>query len=433
MQMSKESNLQPIEPRTATALKRSRQGIRDFAEIYLDANATVRPLNSVVEAVADAMRNAWGNPSSEHCSGMDARRVLGRARDAVSRLLIGVDPDNVVLTSGGTESCNSVLTGANGDATIVVSSVEHPASSVPAELAARRGAKLVVVPVSADGLVDPEAFRRAALEATTLKLYVSIQWANGETGVIQPVADVARAVYDSRPDAVLHVDAAQAVGRIPTAVPDKRGIMAFSFSGHKLHGPQGTGVLAFSGRTGHIPSEALIVGGGQQRNRRSGTQNVAGAAGLAVALEERATRFKYAVESMRSLRDEFEARLCDLVPHLTVNGGNALRTPNTSNILFRGVDGMSLVSRLDALGIRCSQGSACSSGSPKPSHVLRAMGLDEQDAYSSVRFSFSILNTAEEVERTTRIIGCLVKESERRPVVRANAPEKTTRFLLGAS
>ena len=376
----------------------------------MDANATVKPLDSVVQAVTDAMRSSWGNPSSEHCAGLAPHRILERARDAASGLLVGVDPDDVVLTSGGTESSNAVLATAGEDATVVVSAVEHPASSVPAELAARRGAKLVVVPVYADGLTDPEAFRRAAVQTTSSRLYVSVQWASGETGVIQPIADIASAVHESRPDAVLHVDAAQAVGRIPTSVPPKRGMMAFSFSGHKLHGPQGTGVLAFTGR-GRIPSVALIVGGGQERNRRSGTQNVAGAAGLAVALEERARGFNEAVEHMRSMRDDFESRIFDLVPHAKVNGGNAPRTPNTSNILFRGVDGMSLVARLDALGIRCSQGSACSSGRPEPSHALRAMGLDEQDAYSSVRFSFSILNSNEEVKRSARMIGHLIKDS----------------------
>lgn len=410
MQMSNVGQVPLVGSRTFIASNRSRRSDLGYSDIYLDANATVRPLDSVIRAVTDAMRDFWGNPSSEHGAGIAARRVLERARDAVSELLVGVDPDDVVLTSGGTESNNAVLAAAGADSTVVVSAVEHPASSVPAELAARRGAKLVVVPVDADGLTDPEEFRRAAVQTATSRLYVSVQWASGETGVIQPIADIARAVHESRPDALLLVDAAQAVGRVPTSVPPKRGITAFSFSGHKLHGPQGTGVLAFSG-CANIPNLALIVGGGQERNRRSGTQNVAGAAGLAVALEERVRGFNEAVESMRSMRDDFESRIVDTVPYTQVNGGNAPRTPNTSNILFQGIDGMSLVARLDALGIQCSQASACSSGQPEPSHALRAMGLDEQDAYSSVRFSFSILNTAEEVERSVRMIGRLVRES----------------------
>lgn len=410
VQTSKMEDLQLVVPRTTTVSNRFRRVESGSPEIYLDANATVRPLDSVVEAVTNAMQNSWGNPSSEHRAGIAARRVLERARDAVSALLVGVDSDDVVLTSGGTESSNAILAGAGRDSTVVISAVEHSASSVPAELAARRGAKLIIVPVGADGLVDPEAFRRVAAQTKTASLYVSVQWANGETGVIQPIADVARAVHETRPDAMLHVDAAQAVGRVPTTVPPTGGMTAFSFSGHKLHGPQGTGVLAFSSRVG-FPIVALIVGGGQERNRRSGTQNVSGAAGLAVALEERATSFKEAVERMRSMRDTFESRIVELLPHAKVNGGNAPRTPNTSNIHFRGIDGMSLLARLDSLGIRCSQGSACSSGRPEPSHVLRAMGLDEEEAYSSLRFSFSILNTADEVDRSVRMICRLVRKS----------------------
>ena len=356
-------------------------------QIYLDANATVPPLNSVVEAVVAAMRDAWGNPSSEHTTGIAVRQVLERARDAASSLLDGIESENVVLTSGGTEGSNTVLGSAGDESTIIVTSVEHPATMLPAERARSRGSKLVVVPVDACGQADPEAFGRAANEASTNEVYVSVQWANGETGVIQPVAAIAEAIRASRPDALVHVDAAQAVGRIRT--PALRGVGAFTFSGHKLHGPQGTGVLALgAGTGGKIP--ALLAGGGQERGRRSGTQNVAGAAGLAAALDARAVGFEDAVHRMRALRDTFEDRVLDLVPEAVVNGRSeqALRTPNTSNIRFPGTDGMSLVARLDALGIRCSQGSACSSGRPEPSHVLQAMGISEQDAYSSVRFSF---------------------------------------------
>ncbi|MCY4200590.1 MAG: cysteine desulfurase family protein [Gammaproteobacteria bacterium] len=385
-------------------------GNSEHAEVYLDSNATVKPFESVVEAVVDIMRASWGNPSSGHFAGLAARHVLERAREAVAKLLVGVDPDDVILTSGGTESCNTVLASASADATVIISAVEHPANSVPAELAATRGANLIVVPVDANGLTDPEAFRRAVVKTRTSKLYVSVQWASGETGVIQPIGEIASAVHESRPDALLHVDAAQAVGRIPTPVPATTGLTAFSFSGHKLHGPQGIGVLAYSGRK-NIPSMALIAGGGQERNRRSGTQNVSGAAGLAAALEERAKRFDEAVESMGRLRDAFESRVTELTPNATVNGINAPRTRNTSNICFRGTDGISLVAKLDALGIRCSQGSACSSGHPAPSHVLHAMGISEEDAYSSLRFSFSVLNSMEDVETSLDTIEHVLNSS----------------------
>ena len=399
----------PVKPVAYAGSNGSGEKGSGYTEIYLDANATVPPLRSVVQAVAEAMQCSWGNPSSEHATGVAARVLLEKARDAACLLLTGVNPDDVVLTSGGTESSNAVLAAAGTNATVVVTAVEHPAILEPAELAARRGARPVVIPVDANGLADPEAFRKAAAQAKTSELYFSAQWASGETGVVQPIADIAKAIHESRPDAIFHVDAAQAVGRIPTPVPDTEGATSFSFSGHKLHGPQGTGVLAFAGRP-KIPTTALIVGGGQERNRRSGTQNVAGAAGLAVALEERAVQFDGVVEHMRLMRDALESRIVDLVPDARVNGGNTRRGPNTSNLCFPGIDGMLLVAQLDALGIRCSQGSACSSGRPAASHVLRAMGMSEEDAYSSVRFSFSVLNSVEEAERSAQAIGSLVKE-----------------------
>ena len=382
---------------------------RDTKEIYLDANATVRPLDCVVEAVTAAMREAWGNASSEHANGVEARKVLVRARDATAALIPGIEPENVVLTSGGTEASNTILGAAGADSTLIVSAVEHPATMRPAERARRRGAKLIVVPVDAQGQTDPEEFAQAIARSSTSSVYTSVQWANGETGVVQPVAAISAAIHAVRPDAIIHVDAAQAVGRICTPAP--HGVTGFSFSGHKLHGPQGTGVLALATDASEkIP--ALIEGGGQERGWRSGTQNVAGAAGLGAALEARVSGFEAAVKRMRALRDRFEVRILESLPHATVNGGNSCvpRLPNTTNIRFPGTDGMWLVAQLDAAGIRCSQGSACSSSRPEPSHVLRAMGIDEESAYASVRFSFSILNTEEEVERAADTIAELVKE-----------------------
>ena len=208
-----------------------------------------------------------------------------------------------------------------------------------------------------------------------------------------------------RPDAFIHVDAAQAIGRMPTPTA---GITALTFSGHKLHGPQGTGAIAFgTDAAGRAP--VLLDGGGQERSRRSGTENVAGAAGLAVALEERASALEDAILRMSGLRDRFESRILELIPAAAVNAERSPRTPNTSNVRFPGVDGMSLVARLDARGIRCSQGSACSSGRPEPSRTLRAMGLTEDEAYSSVRFSFSVLNTEEDAEDAAAAVAQIVE------------------------
>ena len=377
--------------------------------IYLDANATAQPLDCVVEAVTRAMRDTWGNPSSEHANGIGARRTLVRARDAVAALLPGIDPEDVVLTSGGTEASNTIFAAAGPDSTVIVSAVEHPATMRPAERARSRGANLIVVPVDARGQADPDAFVQAVVRESTRNVFASIQWANGETGVIQPIAEISAAIHAVKPDAIIHVDAAQAVGRIRTPVP--REVTGCSFSGHKLHGPQGTGVLAL-GNGAQANIAALIAGGGQERGLRSGTQNVSGAAGLGAALEARAANFEESVDRMRGLRDAFEKRILEALPHAMVNGSstNVARIPNTTNLRFPGIDGMRLVAQLDMAGIRCSQGSACSSGRPEASSVLQAMGIDEESAYSSVRFSFSILNTEEEVERAAGIICGLVKE-----------------------
>lgn len=375
-------------------------------EIYLDANATVKPLDCVLDAVTQTMREAWGNPSSEHASGNAARRVLARARDATAALLQGVNADDVVLTSGGTEASNTILEAARSDSTLIVTAVEHPATMRPAERARSRGAKLVVIPVDAQGQADPSTFARAAAQATTKNVHVSVQWANGETGVIQPVATISAAILAARPDTTIHVDAAQAVGRMRTEVPPE--VTGCTFSGHKLHGPQGTGVLALNDG-GERNIVALMAGGGQERNLRSGTENVAGAAGLAAALEARVESFDQSIERMRTLRDGFETQILEALPDAICNGTNGPRLPNTSNFRFPGTDGLWLVSQLDAVGIRCSQGSACSSGRPEASHVLRAMGLDEESAYASVRFSFSVLNSDEEVERAADTICNLVK------------------------
>ena len=353
------------------------------------------------------METCWGNPSSEHRRGLPARRLLARMRDATCSLLPGIQPEDVILTSGGTEGSNTILAGAGHGTTVIVTEVEHPATLAPARRASDHGASVISIPVDSHGRADPDDFRRALSDARS-NVVLSVQWANGETGVVQPIAAIAKKLLKARPDAFLHIDAAQAVGRIYT--PALPGVSAITFSGHKLHGPQGTGALAFAGAAAPA-SAGLLVGGGQEGNRRSGTQNVAGAAGLAAAIVGRVAGMASIIRRLATMRDRFEAMIQELVPDVHINGLGANRVPNTSSIRFLGVDGMALVAHLDRCGVRCSQGSACSSGSPEPSYVLRAMGLSEEQAYSSVRFSFSVLNTDDEVEtaasRVARIIGNL--------------------------
>lgn len=388
-----------------TAIARLIEGPVLSAPMYLDHNATTRPLPEVVAVVARTMAETWANPSSAHWLGGEARAVLERARDGVCELVGGAVPEGVVFTSGGTEANNIVLLGGDPAPSwrcLVTSKVEHASVLRPAEALARRGAKLVVLDVSADGLLDPEALRRAAAAAPPGPLLVSLQWANSETGVVQSVADLVAAAREARPDALIHCDAAQAIGRVPVDLAAV-GADAVSFSGHKLHGPHGTGALVLAdpddGRV--VP---LVRGGGQERGLRSGTHNLPGAAGLGLAASMRARSFGDATGRMCAARDAFEEELAERATGVVVNGAAAPRLPNTSNVRFLGRDGMELVARLDALGVACSQGSACSSGKPEASHVLRAMGLSEADAFSSVRFSFSALNTAEEARRAARAV-----------------------------
>jgi cysteine desulfurase len=366
--------------------------------IYLDANATTRPLPQVVSAVRDAMVDGPANPASVHHAGDRARRVLGKARDNVCLLIDGADPDGIVFTSGGTEGNNAVLRAAVAAApeiTVITSTAEHASVMEPASIARRH----VRVPVMADGRVDPAALVDALPEDDGRPL-VSLAWVNSETGVIQPVEAIGEAVRAQRPDAIIHLDAAQAVGRLPLHLAS---CDVLTFSGHKLHGPAGTGVLALAD-----PDEdrlpPFILGGGQERGRRSGTPNVAGAVGLGVAAAERAGQLREAMEALGAMRDAFEHAVLSRLDGAWVNGAAAPRVPNTTNIRFAGIDAMALVARLDQKGIACSFGSACSSARPGPSPTLLAMGLSEAEAASSVRFSFSVLNTMDEAREAAACV-----------------------------
>lgn len=377
-------------------------------DIDLDANATTRALDEVVGLVSDLMRRGPANPSSAHWLGGAARSALEEARDGVASLLPGVLPEGVVFVSGGTEANNVVLTPGRGDAagrTLITTAVEHPSVIRPAEAFARAGGTVVLLPVSPDGLADPDAMGRAVRSAPG-PILVSVQWSNGETGVVQPLKALVGEARRFRPDAFVHSDAAQAVGRVPVAM-DSVGVDVVTFSGHKLHGPQGVGAMVLRDPDDRRVSP-LLLGGGQERGLRSGTQNVAGAAGLGLAARIRADGFAAIAAALAAMRDRFESELLDLVPGARVNGATARRVPNTSNIQFPGVEAMELAARLDARGLACSLGSACSSGKPEPSRVLVAMRLSEAEAFSSLRFSFSVMNTMEEAGRAARLVASTV-------------------------
>lgn len=358
--------------------------------IYLDHNAGAPQHPEVTRAVLRCLEAGCGNPSSVHGEGRRARALLEEARGRVASLL-GGDPAGVVFTSGATEANNLALRGrveaAAPGAHLIVTAVEHPSVAAVAEALSRRGAQVTRVPVGGDGRVDPGAVRRAVLPSTAL---VSIQAANPETGVLQPVAEIAAALAGT--DVPLHVDAAQAAGRIPLAV-DEMGADLVTLSGHKMGGPRGTGALWIRPGVSLAP---LLSGGGQERGFRAGTENVPGAVGLgeAAACAEAGRRRG----EVAALRDRLEVALLRFWPGAVAHGAAAPRLPNTTCVGFPGLDGEAAVIRLDLEGIAVSMGSACSTGTMRPSDVLLAMGVPAELARASLRFSLGIETSGEEID-----------------------------------
>ncbi len=372
--------------------------------IYLDGNATTRPLPEVCGAVVAAMGAEFGNPSSSHSGGAAARGYLRAARSDVARLL-GCAPESLSFTSGATEANNTVIAGGTlvrGDRLRIVSSaVEHSSILRALEWAGSQGAEVVLLPVNRHGVIDLSALRDVVAGAPSL---VSIQWVNSETGVMQPISEIGRLCADRA--VPFHTDAAQAVGKLPLRLGEEP-IDYASVSAHKFHGPQGVGVLYM--RPGRRV-RPLLHGGAQEAGRRAGTENVPGVAGMGVAAALRADGLSEAICALAALRDRFEAAVRASIRDVTVNGGGSPRVCNTSNLLLHGVDGQALVARLDQAGIQCSQTSACVSHRPEPSYVLTSMGLDETAAYSSVRFSFSTANTAHEVDHAVNVLAATVAQ-----------------------
>lgn len=368
-------------------------------EIYLDNNATTSPLPEVIEAMADVMRHASGNPSSVHARGARARAVLNQARSEVAAA-VRAHPDHVVFTSGATEANNLAMQGlfnAGGVVRrLVTTPVEHSSVLALAEHLRTQGVDVVLLPVDGDGRIDPDSLREAILPVQTL---VSIQWANNETGVIQDIATLAHTAQEL--GAVFHTDAVQAVGKVEVDL-ESTPVDLLSLSGHKVHGPLGVGALVGPGIDRVRP---MTRGGSQEQGIRPGTENVPAIAGLATALKLRGQRFGGVAGLTRALRDHLESELIHRGLVASVNGGGAARLPNTSNLRFAGIDGEALTIRLDQVGVRCSQSSACTNQRPEPSYVLRAMGLTEDEAYASVRFGVSELTTREEMDTAIERIG----------------------------
>lgn len=379
-------------------------------EIDLDNNATTQPLPEVRDAVAHALLNGLGNPSSIHAAGQRARDALRTARHSLASL-IAADPAQLVFTSGATEANNLVLFSAprwHLRPRIVTTAVEHSSILRPCEVLRQQGADVVTLPVNHHGLVDLDQLAATLTPDTTL---VSIQWANSETGVIQPLAAIA-ALCRSR-QIPFHTDAAQAVGKLPVSLASVP-VDFLSLSGHKFHAPMGTGAL-FARQPDRL--RPLLWGGDQEHALRAGTENLPGLVGLGVAATLRQSRFAAVRRRLQELRDRFETLVLEHIPDVVVNGAGADRLVNTTNLQFPGVDGQALVARLDQAGIACSQTTACTTGRPEPSAVLRAMGLSEEQAYASVRFAVSEWTTSDDVETAARTIAELC-ESQRSFLVR---------------
>ncbi len=360
--------------------------------IYLDNNATSQVAPEVLEAMLPYFGKLYGNPSSMHSFGGQVNRVVRKAREKMAALL-GASPEEIIFTSCGTESDNSAVRSALSSYPekkhIVTSRVEHPAIRALCAHLASQGYRVTELPVDAEGRLDMEQYRKALTPDTAI---VSLMWANNETGVIFPIEKAAEMARER--GIIFHTDAVQAVGKIPIDL-SRTAIDMLSLSGHKLHAPKGIGVLYVRKGTKFSP---FLIGGHQERGRRGGTEATPSIIGLGVAAELAANKMEYENTVVKGLRDKLENKLLSIVPNTKVNGTRESRLPNTSNISFEFVEGEGILLMMDEYGICASSGSACTSGSLQPSHVLRAMGVPFTMAHGSIRFSLSIYNTEEEID-----------------------------------
>ena len=371
--------------------------------IYLDHNATTPVAAQVADAMHEAVRGCFGNASSIHTFGQAAKAALDDARSAVADLL-GARPNDVIFTGSGTEADNLAIRGVAeasvpaGRRHLIASAIEHEAVLNTLKALSKRGWTTTLLPVGAAGVVEPAALEAATTDDTAL---VSVMHANNEIGTLQPVAELAAIAH--RHGALFHTDAVQTAGKLPLDVT-ALGVDLLSLSAHKFNGPKGVGALWI--RRG-MRLVAPTTGGRQERNRRAGTENVPAIVGLGVAAGLAARKLALEATRLSALRDRLESSLLDRIPGTTVNGSDA-RVPNTTNISFDGVEAEALLIALDLEGIAVSTGSACSSGTLEPSHVLRAMGLTPRRAQSSIRFSLGLGNTDGEVDRVVAVLPPLV-------------------------
>ena len=360
--------------------------------VYLDNNATTQVASEVLEAMLPYFHDLYGNPSSMHSFGGQVARKIREAREQVAAL-IGATPDEIVFTSCGTESDNAAIRSALATYPekrhIVTSRVEHPAVKSLCANLADKGYRITELPVDKNGILDLEQYIAGLSPDTAV---VSLMWANNETGVIFPVEKAAELAHER--GILFHTDAVQALGKVPINM-EKSTIDMLSFSGHKLHAPKGIGVLYIRKGTRFSP---FLIGGHQEKGRRGGTENTPGIVGLGKACELAAGHIARENTTVKELRDRLETALLARIPQSRVNGDTRERLPNTSNISFEFVEGEGILLLMNEHGICASSGSACTSGSLQPSHVLRAMGVPFTMAHGSIRFSLSVYNTPEEID-----------------------------------
>ncbi|MDW7775807.1 MAG: cysteine desulfurase NifS [Methanosarcinales archaeon] len=376
-----------------------------MVNIYMDNSATTRPDPEVVSAMLPYFNEYFGNASSLHSFGQEAAGALNRSRQHVADL-IGAQPDEVIFTSGGTESDNLALKGIaylnkNKGKHIITSVIEHPAILNTCKNLQENGFTVTYLPVDDQGLVDPGDVEDAIKSDTIL---ISVMHANNEIGSIQPIEDISRLAHEK--GVLVHTDAVQSVGKIPVNVDDL-GVDMLSLSAHKIHGPKGVGALYVRKGT---RLESLIHGGGHERGKRSGTENIPGIVGLAKAAELSGQRLEKDAAYMANLRDVAITKILDSIPDSYLNGHPTMRLPNNVHLRFSYVEGESMLMLLNMKGVAVSTGSACSSKSLEPSHVLAALGIPPEQIHGSLRITLGRENTMDEVDYVVENLVEIVKK-----------------------
>jgi cysteine desulfurase len=390
--------------------------------IYLDHNATTPVDARVLEAMLPYFGGQFGNASSIHSAGQQARGAVDRARESVAALL-GASPAEIVFTGGGTEADNLALLGlvaaipSRAGKHVITTAIEHHAVLNACQELERRGIEVTYVRTGWDGVVDPGDIRRAITPETIL---IGVMHANNEIGTIQPVEEIGRIAAEA--DVYFHCDAVQSAGKLPVDV-NQIGADLLAISAHKIYGPKGVGALYVRAGT---PLEPLLFGGHHERDRRPGTENVPGIVGLGKAAELARMHLDQEAQRIAALRDRLETALLDSIPRARVNGNRVRRVSNTSNITFDGAGGEALLIALDLQEVACSTGAACSSGSVEPSHVLTAIGLSDHEARSTLRFSLGRGTTSEEIDAVIQVIPRVV-ERIRALSPRSDAPTNDER------